>query len=53
MCKIYYAIMGNIILTNMYLRDRGKGVKMETGFYSERLVQTLINSFKMPARNVK
>lgn len=37
----------------MYLRDRGKGVKMETGFYSERLVQTLINSFKMPARNVK
>ena len=30
-----------------------KGVKIEAGFYRKRLVQMLINGFKMPTTNVK
>ena len=37
-----------------YVFDRmGKGIKIEAGFYSEQLVYTLIDKFKMPTRNVK
>ena len=31
----------------------GKGIKIEAGFYSKQLVQTLIAKFKMPISNVK
>ena len=38
-----------------YVIDKrlGKGIKIETGFYSKQLVQTLIAKFKMPISNVK
>ena len=37
-----------------YVFDRwAQGVKVEAGFYSKRLVQTLINDFKMPTNNIK
>ena len=37
-----------------YVFDRwAKGIKIEAGFYSKRLVQMLINCFKMPTSNVK
>lgn len=37
-----------------YVFDRwAKGIKIEAGFYSRRLVKMLINCFKMPTSNVK
>ena len=34
-------------------KQLGKGIKIEAGFYSKQLVQTLITKFKMPVSNVK
>ena len=46
MCGEYYI--------DKYVFDRmGKGIEIEAGFYSELLVYTLIDEFKMPTNNVK
>ena len=46
--------IGEYYIDKYVIKKRlGKGIKIEAGFYSKQLVQTLITKFKMPISNVK